>query len=167
MLDTAAGSSCGLENPQRFGGCIDRIRSAEIGMGQKNLKASDVSAGIAKAPEGDTSTIFLNDSLADPQSEPGALRRLGSEERLEEVPGVLGIDADAGVAHRNPGAGLAIAAAAGGEDVQPERASIRHSLHGVADEVEEDLLQLHGKALDHALALVAFLDDDLVEFHPA
>src|ERR1700756_732362 len=46
---------------------------------------------------------------------------------------------------------------------QPKPASVRHGLHGVADEVEEDLLQLDGKAQNHALASVTLLDGDLVE----
>ena len=80
-------------------------------MRQKNLEASDVSIGSAKTPEGDAASVFLNDALADPQPKASAFCRFGGEEGFKEVPGVFGIDANAGVADGDPGSGPSIVAA--------------------------------------------------------
>src|SRR3954447_9674193 len=105
---TAARSRRGLGGLERFRRHIDMLGSPQGSMRQEDLKAGDVPAGSAKTLEGNSAPVFLNDAFADPQSETGALCRLGGEERLEEVPGVFGIDANAGVADGDPCAGVPV-----------------------------------------------------------
>jgi hypothetical protein len=134
---------------------------------KEDLETGDVPAGPAQTPEGDGASVFLNYALADPQAKASALCRLGGEKRLKEMPGVLDIDADTGIADRNASACAPTIAAGGGKDMQPELASFRHGLYRIADEIEEDLLQLHREALDQAPASISFHDGDLAEFQAA
>ena len=85
---------------QRFGGGIYALSSSQISMRQEDAEARDVIAGPANASEGDSAAVFLNNAFADPQAQAGALGGFGGEEGLEEVPGMFGIDADAGVDRR-------------------------------------------------------------------
>jgi hypothetical protein len=48
-------------------------------------------------PAGETAVIFLHDSLADPESQAGALGGFGAEEGLEQSLRIFGADADPGI----------------------------------------------------------------------
>src|ERR1700759_2639947 len=165
-LAMAGCSPRGLGNFHRFGRRIHGICGSQVGVWQKDLKAGEAFACSAETSEGDVSSILLNDSLADPQSKPRTLCGFGGEEGLKEVPGMLGIDADAGVAYGNPRARLAIVTSRGLEDMQPQPAAIRHRLHRVAYKVQEDLFEFHRESLHCAPASIALFNGNLVEFHP-
>src|SRR5689334_2428054 len=116
-LCTACCSPGRFTNLQEFGRHGGLTGGAKVRVGQKDMEAGDVFVVPANTSEDDASAVFLDDALADPQAESSALCRLGGEEGFEEVPGVLGIDADSGIANGDAGSGLTVLAAHGVEDM--------------------------------------------------
>jgi hypothetical protein len=49
----------------------------------ENAEAGYVSIGMENCPEANIAIVFLNDTLADPQTQPGSFTELGGEEGFE------------------------------------------------------------------------------------
>ena len=76
------------------------------------------------APEsavGDAAVVFLQDSFADPQPQPGSFCRLGAEERLEEVSRIFRLDANARVDDRDADAARCVVQSPRLPDMQAAR----------------------------------------------
>src|SRR5688572_17818903 len=81
-----------------------------------------------------------HDRIDDRQAEPGALSgRLRGEERIENVLQVLAWNADAGVSDLDGDALRAPVRAGNRPRTDRERAAVRHRLHGVRHEIQNDL----------------------------
>ncbi len=101
-----------------------------------------------RAPDGPA--VQLHELLADreAEAEPAVLPRepaVGLQKRLEHVRQEMGRDPDAGVAHRHADDAVAL------DQRHHHPSALRGELHGVRQQVPEDLLQPSAVAPDHAL----------------
>src|ERR1700733_14009695 len=92
-----AGSGEGADVRRRGFLIFGRFRGGGFARRQKDAETGAGTRAGAEAAEVDAAFVLLHDAFADPEAEAGALGRLRSEKGLEEVPGVFGADAAAGI----------------------------------------------------------------------
>ena len=115
-------------------------------VGDREIQGEAHAGALAEpALQGDLAAHRLHQALADRQPQAGAAvvavgGVLDLEEGLEHLGGLVGRDADAGVADREAEPGLALGGGRGG-DADGDRALVGE-LDGVADDVEEELVEL-------------------------
>ena len=126
-------------------------------------------AGADGALDMNLAGMLLDDAVGDGKTQAGAAavagfgHGLGGEKRIVDALEVLGSDAGAGVGDQ-------------GRDVAecpfelrfggyPQPAAVGHGFFGVEQQIEKDLLQLAGVAVDRRQVLGQFeIDDDLARF---
>src|ERR1700733_13294262 len=113
--------------------------------------------------EVDTAFVFLDDALADPETQPGAFGGFCREEWLKQAPGVFLADAASGIDDGDGDASPSRLGFCHIGDAEAERAAVRHGLDGVADEIEKDLAQFAGKATRETGGGVFPLQGDAVD----
>src|SRR5271165_6376836 len=94
MTDCASGNGASVGSARRVGGGGSCFQGAgRRVLGQKHAEAGCVTSRRPDAAEVNCPIVLLNNSFADPQTQPGALGRLGTEERLKQLFRRLGVDA--------------------------------------------------------------------------
>jgi len=104
--------------------------------------------------------MAVDDFVADPEAEAGAVEAFGGEEGFEDAGAGFGGDADAGVGEGEGEAGAAGAPVGCFAAAKEEAASGGHGIDGVGDEVVEDLTDVAFEAGDLAVGALAFFDGD-------
>lgn len=129
-------------------GGADQVETAASG--EKHPEAGGAICAIAKAAERDAAVVFLDNTSADPEAKASSFRGFCAEERLEELPRVLRIDAHPSVNDRDCNSSPAKRPIVGIPHGDAKIAATWHCLNRIADQVEEYLAQLNGEAVHHA-----------------
>ena len=124
---------------------------ARLARGQPDLEGGPLPH---RAADADAASVLADDAFHDHQSETGAFF-LGGVERLENVVQLLLRNAAAGVGDADPDSVGRLTSGRG------ESAAAGHGLHGILDQVDQDLFDLAGvDAREFQLAGQLFLDVD-------
>jgi hypothetical protein len=130
--------------------------------GEEEHEGGAGGSGALGAADAEATAVALDDLLADPEAEAGAVESLGAEEGLEDARGGCGGHAGAVVCNGDDetlDAGVVVAGFSAAE--QDAAAVGAHRVDGVAEEVADDLADFSFVAEDGAARVVAYLDGDV------
>src|SRR6185437_4815366 len=124
--------------------------------GQENSETCGTRGSDANAAKRYAAFVFLDNSFANPQSQARAFCRLRAKERLKELAGVLGLDANACVDNRNGDTAALELPVIPFADGDSKISTSRHCLDRVANEVQEYLPQFNGESVNDSRNDISF-----------
>jgi len=111
--------------------------------------------------------VLLHDTLADPKAQPRTFRGLGGKKRFKEAFGVLRFDTGTIVQNGYTDTLSLITAIRAFKHPHFQSTTLRHGLHRISNQVQEDLLQFGGKSQDRAIGIVFLVQCDVIEPQPS